>query len=403
VSRISATALFAATATLLAAAVVLTVAGQRSGLDVKSGYWTSEFLLVGLGGTAALLTAAVGLLIALNDARNSIAWIFLGGSCLLAASLASNGYGDWTIYGGKPWPGSAWAASFDNWSFVPAVFVAPALVAQLFPNGRTLGGHWRWAFWVTVAVGVEATLWALIHPGPTSTFAERTNPLGAHGALGSLATWMDDHGGVVAVPVYAASLASLVVRFRRSRGIERQQLKLLVLAGALPVVAFALSFMWAPLVGEGFVNNAIFVVGFSSLALIPIAVGLAIRRYRLYEIDRLISRTLVYGSLTVVLGAAYVGLVLTGQAVFSSVAGGSNLAIAVSTLVVAALFRPLRSRVQDAVDRRFYRHRYDAQQTLDAFATRLRHQVELSGLCADLQAVVDETVQPAHVSLWLRE
>jgi hypothetical protein len=214
---------------------------------------------------------------------------------------------------------------------------------------------------------------------------------------------MDDHGGVVAVPVYAASLASLVVRFRRSRGIERQQLKLLVFAGALPVVAFALSFVWAPLVGEGFVNNAIFVVGFSSLALIPIAVGVAIRRYRLYEIDRIISRTLVYGSLTVVLGAAYVGLVLTGQAVFSSVAGGSNLAIAVSTLVVAALFRPLRSGVQDVVDRRFYRHRYDAQQTLDAFTTRLRHQVELSGLCADLQAVVDETVQPAHVSLWLRE
>jgi hypothetical protein len=104
-----------------------------------------------------------------------------------------------------------------------------------------------------------------------------------------------------------------------------------------------------------------------------------------------------------VLGAAYVGLVLAGQSVFSSFAGGSNFAIAVSTLVVAALFRPLRSRVPHVVDRRFYRHRYDAQQTLDAFATRLRHQVELSGLRADLQAVVDDTVQPAHVSLWLRD
>jgi hypothetical protein len=171
----------------------------------------------------------------------------------------------------------------------------------------------------------------------------------------------------------------------------------------VPVVAFALSFTWGALGGEGVVNDAIFITGFSSLALIPIAVGVAIRRYRLYDIDRVISRTLVHGSLTLVLGAAYVGLVLTGQAVFSSVAGGSDLAIAVSTLVVAALSRPFRSRVQQVVDRRFYRHRYDAQQTLDAFATRLRHQVELSGLCADLQAVVDETVQPAHVSLWLRE
>src|SRR5262249_26476088 len=160
--------------------------------------------------------------------------------------------------------------------------------AQLFPNGRTLGGRWRWVFWITVAVGAEATFWSLIHPGPTSTFAERTNPLGAPGALGTLAAWLDNHGGMVAVPVYIAALASLVVGLRRARGIERQQLKLLAFAGALPVAAFALSFMWAPLVGAGFVNNAIFVVGFSSLALIPIAVGVAIRRYRLYEIDRVI-------------------------------------------------------------------------------------------------------------------
>jgi hypothetical protein len=402
-SRILASALFGATLGLLAAAVALTVGAQQSGFDVKGGYWTSEFLLVGLGGTAALLTAGVGLVIALNDSRNAISWIFLGGSFLLAANLASNGYCDWAVYGGKPWPGSAWAASFGSWSFVPAVFVAPALVAQLFPNGRTLGGRWRWAFWFTVFIGVEATFWSLIHPGPTSTFAERSNPIGPTGAFGSFAAWMDNHGGIVAVPVYAASLTSLVVRFRRSRGIERQQLKLLAFAGALPVAAFAISFIWAPLVGEGFVNNAIFITGFTSLALIPVAVGVAIRRYRLYEIDSVISRTLVYGSLTVVLGAAYVGLVLAGQAVFSSFAGGSNLAIAVSTLVVAALFRPVRSRVQNVVDRRFYRHRYDAQQTLDAFSTRLRHQVELSGLCADLQAVVDETVQPRHVSLWLRD
>jgi hypothetical protein len=198
-------------------------------------------------------------------------------------------------------------------------------------------------------------------------------------------------------------LASLAVRFRGSAGIERQQMKLIAFAGALPVAAFGLTFVSQAALGTGLVNNILFVTGFTSLALIPVAVGVAIRRYRLYEIDRVISRTLVYGLLTLFLGAAYVGLVLAGQAIFSSVAGGSNLAIAASTLVVAALFRPLRSRVQALVDRRFNRHRYDAQQTLDAFSTRLRHQVELSGLCADLQSVVDETVQPAHVSLWLRD
>src|SRR5262249_56455460 len=128
----------------------------------------------------------------------------------------------------------------------------------------------------------------------------------------------------------------------------------------------------------------------------------AVLRYRLYDIDRVISRTLSWVVVTVLLGAGYVALVLGGQAVFSSFAGGSNLAIAVSTLVVAALFLPLRSRVQRLVDRRFYRRRYDAEQTLTAFSTRLRHEVELAGLCADLQAVVDQTRHAPHRSIWLR-
>ena len=125
-------------------------------------------------------------------------------------------------------------------------------------------------------------------------------------------------------------------------------------------------------------------------------------KYRLYDVDVVIRKTLVYGSLSVLLAAAYVGLVLAGQALFASVAGGSNLAIAASTLVVAALFLPLRSRVQRVVDRRFYRRRYDAQRTLDAFGARLREDVDLATLTGELRSVVDATIQPAHVSLWLR-
>jgi hypothetical protein len=179
-------------------------------------------------------------------------------------------------------------------------------------------------------------------------------------------------------------------------------MKWLATAGAVPVVLFGLSFVIETIEPSSAALPIVFVAGFSGLMLIPAAVAVAIRRYRLYEIDRVISRTLVYGALTVILGAAYAGLVLAGQAVFSSFAGGSNLAIAVSTLVVAALFLPLRTRVQQLVDRRFYRRRYDAQRTLAAFSTRLRHQVELSGLCADLESAVDRAVQPAHVSVWLR-
>jgi hypothetical protein len=194
-----------------------------------------------------------------------------------------------------------------------------------------------------------------------------------------------------------------VVRFRRSRGIERQQMKWLAWAGAVPVTAFAVSFTESTFVDEGLIVDVVFITGFAGLMLVPVAVAIAILRYRLYEIDRVISKTLVYGLVTVVLGAAYVALVLAGQAVSSSFAGGSNLAIAVSTLIVAALFLPLRGRVQRLVDRRFYRRRYDAQRTLDAIGTRLREQIDLDGLCADLEAVVTETMQPAHVGLWLRE
>jgi hypothetical protein len=139
-----------------------------------------------------------------------------------------------------------------------------------------------------------------------------------------------------------------------------------------------------------------------TIAVIPVATAIAMFKYRLYEIDRVISRTIVYAALTVILGGAYAGLVLAGQAVFSSFAGGSNLAIAASTLVVAALFLPLRARVQRLVDRRFYRRRYDAQRTLDAFGARLREEIDLGTLTNDLRGVVTETVQPAHVSLWLR-
>jgi hypothetical protein len=156
---------------------------------------------------------------------------------------------------------------------------------------------------------------------------------------------------------------------------------------------FAAAFNWSQIAGTVF--------GAELIAL-PVSVGIAVLRYRLYEIDRVISKTLVYGSLTVVLGAAYVGLVLAGQAVFSSFAGGSDLAIAVSTLVVAALFLPVRVRVQGFVDRRFYRRRYDARRTLEAFGARLREEVDLEALTDDLRGVVTETMQPAHVSLWLR-
>ena len=196
--------------------------------------------------------------------------------------------------------------------------------------------------------------------------------------------------------VVVASAASVVFRFRRSRGDEREQLKWM----AFSVVAAVAMVVPAAFLAE---SSGLAGVGFGlGIALIPVSAGIAMLKYRLYDVDLVISKTLVYGLLTAFLAAAYICLVLCGQWLFSSLAGGSNLAIAGSTLVVATLFLPVRARVQAFVDRRFYRRRYDAERTLGSFGARLREQVDLATLERDVQGVVAETMEPVLVSLWLR-
>jgi hypothetical protein len=277
---------------------------------------------------------------------------------------------------------------------------------QRFPSGRLLSPRWRLAWWFTLVTTVLGLLTMALGPGHLAVNAPIDNPLAVHGAAARV--W-EVSLGLLPYAVGATllvSLASLLVRFRRSEGMERQQLKWFTYAALLPFAGLALSVLGEWLLPEGtgdFVNSVGWIVFVAASALgIPIATGFAILRYRLYDIDVVINRTLVYGTLTAALLATYIGSVLVLRLLLSPLTGDNDLLVAGSTLIVAALFRPARARIQAAVDRRFYRRKYDATQTLNAFSNRLSHEVDLGAVGAELCSVVAHNVQPSHVSLWLR-
>lgn len=341
----------------------------------------------------------VGAAIVTRRPRNGIGWLFVAIGLGFAFSDTTATYADYAIYANPgSLPGGVWVAWATSW-MDPLAFVSIMLLFLLFPDGTLLTRRWRPVLWLVLVFCVGSLTWNALKPGVIFTDTLPVdNPVGVE--------WLKAHLGFLDQVIFLGfaagavlSVASAVMRFRRSHGIERDRMKWLAFAAlvlaASFVVAIVCSFLGAKSVGD-------FVIGLG-FAGVPIAVGIGVLRYRLYDIDRVISRTLSFALLTFTLGAAYVGLVLAGQAVFSSFAGGSNLAVAVSTLVVAALFLPLRSRVQRIVDRRFNRHRYDAERTLEAFGARLRSQVDLDELAADLRTVVGDTMQPAHVGVWLRE
>ena len=345
----------------------------------------------------AFVTLAVaGAIVAVRRPRNPIGWLLCVAGLFLAMTVTGNVLYWWSAFGRpEPHPSVEWLLWIENWSWIPAV--APlTVVPLLFPTGAPPTPRWRLVGWVGAAAGLGMLVSAAFGPGPLENSAWVDNPVGI------------DHSGLEAInegafSVWAlASLAaasSLVVRYRRSRGAERQQVKWVAAAGCLLAVCFAAWGFVTAVVSE----PAAWTVLLVGLAGFAVAVAVALLRYRLYDVDVVINRTPVYGALTAFLAGMYVVSLVLLQLALNGVTGDSSLAVAASTLAVAALFRPARSRIQETVDRRFFRRKYDVQLTLAAFTGGLRDEVALDALSAELVGVVTRAMEPAHVSLWLRE
>ncbi len=345
--------------------------------------------------------ASVGALIASRRRSNPIGWLCLIAGLAFGVAELTFAYTELGTNGGFL-PGAAYAAWLATCGWMVGLIIPATFVLLLFPDGRLVDGRWR----AVVFAGAAGLTTALTHeslaPGRLGgTRRALDNPFGtpalepALGPIGALA--------VVAILVaVVGGVASLLVRFRRGSKFEKQQIKWLLFAGALPPLAWGAEFLLEAFYGSSElasnVSNALLSV---AAAAIPIAIGIAILKHRLYDIDLIINRTLVYGALSSLLAAAYFGIVVVLQGLIPA-ADDSDLTIAASTLAVAALFRPLRARVQSFIDRRFYRRKVDAQRTLESFSSRLRDDVDLDHLSKDLLGVVRETMQPEHASLWLR-
>lgn len=348
--------------------------------------------LVTIQAVVSAAFGALGAIIASRQPRNPVGWLLIViGAGFVSIGIGNELYLQVVLPTGNVSGVAAHVLWATNWAWIPAMVPAFTLLPLLFPTGRLLSPRWRAIVWIVVVGAALAAAGSAFQAGPLSGATAVINPLG----IDSPAVMIAGAAGLAClVPAAIVSIASLVIRFRRSSGVERQQLKWVVAAAALLPIA--------PLSG-GLIGDDSWPLILIALLIVAGAVAVAMLRYRLYDIDLVINKTLVYVALTATLAAAYVGGVLVLQFGLRPLTERSQLAVAGSTLAVAALFRPARTRIQAAVDRRFFRSRFDASLILGAFSGRLREQLDLPALEADLSTVVAQTVQPAHMSLWLRD
>jgi hypothetical protein len=377
---------------LMAVGLGLLVLSRHARFPPSMDPWDEQALVI----LEFLGAPILGGLIAARRPANLYGWLW----CVIGLGVGLDAFArGYAAYGLFARPGAlpaamvvAWATNF---TWILGLGLLP-LVLLLFPDGRLPSRHWRPLAWLILVLAVALPLEGALSPESLQPLLE--NPIGITGGpLG----WLIQAFGQIGFPLFLATLPvaalALALRFRRARGIERQQLKWFAAAGLI-LVAVPVADTISPF---GFDSNRL--IELLSTWPLYVAIGIAILRYRLYDIDRLLNRTLVYGLLTVILGLGYSGAVLVASQLFGGIGGHPpSWAVAGATLATAALFQPARRRIQTGVDRRFNRRRYDTATTIQAFATRLRQQLDLDALTAELLAVVDQTMEPTRTSLWLR-
>ncbi len=347
--------------------------------------------------------AMVGFVVARRKPGNLLGWVILAMAGFIALSEDASFYlvADYRLHhGGLP---LGWVALFTQPGWAPGL-VLVVLVFLLFPDGRPPSARWRWVLWTALAVGivwiasalaltVSAIIGHHLQVDPSGNLTVLDN------GAGNAAWWnaVTAVNGLVAAVCWLASLGGQVLSYRRSSGERRQQLKWLLTGSTIAGVCIAISFTTGSLSGSAHILAIIVLAGLLAL---PLSIGVAVLRYRLFDIDRVVSRTLAYAIVTGLLVGTYAGIVLLATHVVSI---KTPVAVAASTLAAAALFNPLRRRVQRAVDRRFNRARYDADGTVAAFAARLKDTVELDSVRADLAHTTYQALEPAHVSVWINE
>ena len=361
--------------------------------------WFNGILFAGLW-----LYWGVGALVVVRADGHLIGWLFAVAAAMMASVILSWGLGFQLISSQQPDPLGVWLGLLGTLLFVPAIILILPAVALTFPTGTLPGPRWRWPVRLVATMVAVRMLVIVIRPG--SVFGDGdglVNPLTpwlpafSPSVLGVLSTL--DMIGSLALPLGAGlGVAAVVVRFRRSEGDERQQLKwfLAAITPAAVLIPLSLSEVLGPV-------PIIDLVSVAAVPIIPVSVALAILRYRLYDIDRFISRTISYGLVTALLVAVFLVVNLGLQSVLSSFTSGNSLAVAGSTLLAAALFTPVRQRVQRIVDRRFNRARYDAERTVERFSGRLRDELDLATLAGELQRTSVAAVEPAASAVWLRK